>query len=54
VVVSRAQSSKGSTSRHMIECEDDNIGYKDLSKKLSHSFSGSGRLFVPCKAEPDI
>jgi hypothetical protein len=47
VVVSRTQLSKGSTSRRMIECEDDNVGSEDLSKKLSHSFSGSGRLFTP-------
>jgi ABC-type Zn2+ transport system substrate-binding protein/surface adhesin len=26
VIVSRTQSSNGSTSRHMIECEDDDVG----------------------------
>jgi hypothetical protein len=47
VVVSRTNSSKGSTSRRMKEWEDDNVGYEDLCKKLSHSFSGSGRSFTP-------
>jgi hypothetical protein len=50
VVVSRTQSSKGSTSRRMIECDDEEVGYEDhnkISKKLSHSFSGSGRSFTP-------
>jgi hypothetical protein len=41
VVVSRTQTSKGSTSRRMRECEDEEVGYEDHSKikKLSHSFS---------------
>jgi hypothetical protein len=33
----------------MIECEDEEVVYEDhskISKKLSHSFSGSGRLFT--------
>jgi hypothetical protein len=47
VVVSCTHSSKGSTSCGMIECEDDDVGYEDLSKKLSHSFSGSGCSFTP-------
>jgi hypothetical protein len=48
--VSRTQTSKGSTSRRGIECEDEDVGYEDhskLSKKLSHSFSGSGFLSTP-------
>jgi hypothetical protein len=43
--VSRTQTSKGSTSHRMIECEDEEVVYEDhskISKKLSHSFSGSG------------
>jgi hypothetical protein len=34
----------------MIECEDEEVGYEDhskISKKLSHSFSGSGCSFTP-------
>jgi hypothetical protein len=49
VVVSRTQSNKGSTSRRMIECEDEEVSYEDhskISKKLSHSFKGSGCLFT--------
>jgi hypothetical protein len=45
-VVCRAQTSKGSKSRRIIKCEDEEVGYEDhskISKKLSH-FSGSSRL----------
>jgi hypothetical protein len=41
VVVSRTQTSKCSTSRLVIECEDEEVGSGDrskISKKLSHSF----------------
>jgi hypothetical protein len=34
----------------MIECEDEEVGCEDhskISKKLSHSFSGSGRSSTP-------
>jgi hypothetical protein len=50
VVVSRKPTSKGSTSRCMIECEDEEVGYEDrskISKKLSHAFSGSGQSSNP-------
>jgi hypothetical protein len=44
--VSRTQTSQVSISRRVIECEDEqDVGYEDhskISKKLSHSFSGSG------------
>jgi hypothetical protein len=49
-VVSHTQTSKGSTSHRVIECEDEDVGYEDhskISKKLSHSFSGSGFLSTP-------
>jgi hypothetical protein len=45
VVVNHTQASKCSTSRCMIECEDEEVGSEDhskISKKLRHSFSGSG------------
>jgi hypothetical protein len=50
VVVSHTQTSKGSTSHCMIECEDEEVGYEyhdKISKKLSHSFSGSGCSSTP-------
>ena len=43
-------SSKGSTSRRVIECEDEDVGYEDhskISKTLSHSFSRSGFSSTP-------
>jgi hypothetical protein len=50
-VVSRTKTSKkGSTSRRVIECEDEDVGYEDhskIGKKLSHSFSGSGFSLTP-------
>jgi hypothetical protein len=52
VVMSRTQTSKGSTSRRVIECEDEEVGSEDhskTSKKLSHSFSGAGRSSTPKK-----
>jgi hypothetical protein len=50
VVVSRTQTSKGSTSCRMIEFEDEEVGYEahsKISKMLSHSFSGYGQSSTP-------
>jgi hypothetical protein len=50
VVVSRTQTSKDSTSHRVIECGDEEVGSEDhskISKKLSHSFSGSGCSSTP-------
>lgn len=49
-VVNHTQTSKGSTSRRVIDCEDEDVGYEDhskIGKKLSHSFSGSGFSSTP-------